>query len=592
MTSMIRTLSRCQMLAIRNISSLLLLCVAAALCAAGCRTGSSGPPPASSAQPPQTGKPVASPSGQPAGTAGVFRDVAKEAGIDFEWGYGGKSPLTILETLGNGCAFLDYDSDGNLDIFLVGNRRCALFRNTGDGRFADVTRQAGVGTEGDLLFGVTVGDYDNDGFPDAYVTGYGKCILYRNTGKGGFKDVTAGSGVAALGPYDVVTAAAFADLDGDGKLDLFAARYIKFTPDSPRFCTYNNIQGGCGVKNYDPAFPRVYRNAGGGKFVEVTKEWGFSEEAHGKCLGVTVRADDDGLGVMVYAANDEQPGDLWVRPVNSRRYKNIGTTSGTAFNHEGLTQAGMGVDWGDFNNDDRLDLIVATFHTEMKSLYRNDGENLFTESSGPLGVSQSTLSHVAWTAKFFDFNNDGWLDLLFTNGHVQDNVHLIQPDRTYPQLTQLFHNEGGRRFREMKEEGGPAFTRPIVGRGAAFGDYDNDGRVDVLIVDASGSPQLLHNEAPDAGHWLGVRLVGTKSNRDGIGVRITVTASGGKRWTRDRQSGGGYISDHDPRVHFGLGDVERLEKIEVRWPNGRTDVVKDVAADRYVTVTEGKGLIE
>jgi hypothetical protein len=469
-----------------------------------------------------------------------------------------------------------------------------LYRNQGNGRFADVSERAGLRTPGGLFFGVAVGDYDNDGYPDVYLTGYGKCVLYRNTGRGGFADVTAAAGVGARGPYDVATAAAFVDLDNDGKLDLFAGRYIVFTPDSPQLCEYQGVKAGCGVKNYDPAFPRVYRNAGNGRFVDVTDAWGFGGgvAAHGKCLGVAVRAADEGAGgggVLLYASNDEQPGDLYVRAKGSGvRYRNIGTTSGTAFNHEGLTQAGMGVDWGDFNNDGRPDLAVATFQTEAKSLYRGDGDDLYSEVSGPLGVAMGTLAHVAWTAKFFDYDNDGWLDLLFTNGHVQDNVHRIQPDRTYPQPLQLFRNENGRRFREMKAEAGPAFTRPIVGRGAAFGDFDNDGRVDVVVADEEGAPLLLRNESKAGHHWLGVRLVGTRSNRDGIGARVTVTA-GGQRLVRDQQICGGYLSAHDPRLHFGLGDAGRAESVSVRWPSGRVDTIRDVPADRYVEITEGKG---
>lgn len=521
----------------------------------------------------------------PPAAAGIFRDVAAEAGLKFRWGHGGKSPLTILETLGHGCAFLDYDQDGRLDILLVGNRRCALYRNVGNGGFADVTEQAGLTAEG-TFFGLAVGDYDNDGYPDVYVTGYGTCVLYHNTGKGRFVDVTARSGLAARGPYDVVTAAAFVDLDGDGKLDLFAGRYIVFTPVSVQFCFYHGVKAGCGVKNYEADFPRVYRNNGNGSFTDTTQAWGFGS-AHGKCLGVAVRAADEGRGVLLYAANDEHPGDLFVS--KGSRYANIGIPSGTAFNRDGLTQAGMGVDWGDVNNDGRPDLVVATFQSEAKSLYRSDGANLFTEMSGQLGIAGATTPYVAWTARLFDYDNDGWLDLLFTNGHVQDNVHEIQPDRTYPQPTQLFHNEQGRLFREIKGEGGPAFTRSIVGRGAAFGDYDDDGRVDVVIVDEEGAPLLLHNEAKSAHHWLGIRLVGVRSNRDGVGARVVVTA-GEARLTRDQQLGGGYLSAHDPRLHFGLGAADRVQKIEVRWPDGQVDIIKDAPADRYIVITQGKGL--
>jgi hypothetical protein len=255
----------------------------------------------------------------------------------------------------------------------------------------------------------------------------------------------------------------------------------------------------------------------------------------------------------------------------------------------GLTQGGMGVDWGDFNNDARPDLVVATFQNEPASLYRNDGGGLFTEVGAPLGIAGKTTAYVAWTAKFFDYDNDSWEDLLFTNGHSQDNVQQIEADRSYRQPTQLFHNERGNEYRDVSAEAGPLFRERIVGRGAAFGDYDNDGRIDVLLVDEEGPARLLHNEAPAAGRWLGVGLTGVRSNRDAIGATVTVTADG-RTYSRVQQICGGYISGHDPRVHFGLGRASRVEKLSVRWPDGTVDTVRDPPVDTYIHVTEGKGL--
>jgi hypothetical protein len=543
-----------------------------------------------------TGTPTSGRSGeQPAG--GWFREVAADSGLDFRWGHGGRSPLNIIETLGHGCAFFDYDRDGWMDAFLVGNDGCALFRNLGAAnpgalpRFANVTRAAGLTTSG-LLGGVAVGDYDNDGWPDLYVTGYGTCFLFRNTGRGRFDDVTRRAGVAALGPYDVVTAAAFADLDTDGRLDLFAGRYIRFTPQTIHFCEYHGVRAGCGVKNYDPAPPRVYRNTGGGVFRDATRAWGF-DALHGRCLGVALAASERERGVALYAANDELPGDLMLP--DGQRYRNAGVSSGTAYNREGLTQGGMGVDWGDYNNDGRPDLAVATFQNEPKTVYRNDGDDLFTEVSALLGVAGGTTAYVAWTAKFCDLDNDGWLDLFLTNGHSQDNVEQIERDRTYAQRMQLFRNEGGQLFRDVGAAAGAAFARPIVGRGAAFGDYDNDGRIDVLVVDEEGAVQLLHNEAstpgPPSAHWIGIRLEGRGGNRDAIGARVTVSA-GERSWTRDLQFAGGYISSHDPRLHFGLGGAERLDQVVVRWPGGPVERLRDVPVDQYVRIREGSGRLE
>jgi len=310
-------------------------------------------------------RPTPADSGAPEKSPILFREMAQQAGLDFRWGHGGKSPLTIIQTLGHGSAFLDYDQDGELDILLVGNRRLALYRNRGNCRFEDVTQKAGLTAEGDF-YGVAVGDYDNDGYPDVYITGYGKCVLYHISGKGTFEDVTAKAGVGARSPYDCVTAAAFVDLDGDGKLDLFAGRYILYKPGVIDFCMYQGVRSGCGVKNYDPDAPQVYRNNGDGTFTNLTKAWGF-DKAHGRCLGVAVRATEDGKGVAVYLANDELPGDLFVP--RGGRYAEIGVESGVAYNNSGLTQGGMGVDWGDFLNQGRPGLIVTTFQAEPDSLY-------------------------------------------------------------------------------------------------------------------------------------------------------------------------------------------------------------------------------
>lgn len=516
----------------------------------------------------------------------LFRDVAGEAGLRFQWGHGGKSPLHIIETLGHGCAFVDYDQDGLLDIVLVGNKNLALFRNNGDGTFHDVSSPSGLTATG-MFHGIAVGDYDNDGYPDLYITGYGKCVLYRNTGKGGFEDRTDAAGVGALHPYDNVTAAAFADIDEDGKLDLIAGRYIKFTPESIHFCTYNGVRAGCGPKNYDPDKPRVYRNQGNGIFRDSTRAWGM-DALLGRCLGVALLASEKGSGVTFYCANDELAGNLMARE-KEERFTDIGLSSGTAYNRDGMTQGGMGVDWGDFNNDGRMDLIVATFQNEPKSLYRNDGDQLFSEVGGVFGLSAITTAYVAWTVKFIDYDNDSFLDLFITNGHTQDNASAVEPGRTYAQPLQLFHNEAGTVFRLVPpQEAGTVFATPIVGRGAAFGDYDNDGRVDAVLVNEEGSPLLLHNEANTGNHWLGVRLVGTRTNRDAIGARIELVSEG-RTLVREQQTCGGYISSHDPRLLFGLGKSTRVDSLRIRWPDGSMQTVKQVPIDRYITVTQEVG---
>jgi enediyne biosynthesis protein E4 len=515
--------------------------------------------------------------------ASIFRDVAEEAGVKFQWGHGGRTPLDIVETLGHGCAFVDYDRDGLLDIVLVGNKNLALFRNVGSGKFKDVSSEVGLTATG-MFNGIAVGDYDNDGYPDMYISGYGKCVLYRNTGQGGFEDVTARAGVGALHAYDNVTAAAFADLDGDSRLELIATRYIRFTPDTIHFCTYNGVRAGCGPKNYDPDRPRVYRNLGNGAFKDVTQAWGMNALL-GRCLGIALQSSEDGRGVAFYCANDELAGNL-MRRGKDGRYEDIGLPSGTAYNRDGLTQGGMGVDWGDFNNDGRMDLVVATFQNEPKSLYRNDGNQLYSEIGGTFGLSAVTTAYIAWTVKFIDYDNDGWLDLFITNGHSQDNAEAVEKGRTYAQPLQLFHNEAGTVFRPVGQEAGTAFSVPIVGRGAAFGDYDNDGRVDAVLVNEEGPVLLLHNEAQTGNHWLGVKLVGTRSDRDAIGARVELIRDGGKL-VREQQTCGGYISSHDPRLLFGLGKSGKVDSLRVRWPDGSIQTVTDVPTDRYITITQG-----
>ena len=567
----------------------------------GCQHGNSSLPPSASGH---AGSPDSHGRKTSSGTPHLFRDVAQEVGLNFRWGHDGKSPLTIIETLGHGTAFLDYDQDGLLDILLVGNRRLALYRNLGNGRFEDVTHEVGLTAQGDF-YGVAVGDYDNDGYPDLYITGYGKCILYHNTGKRKqltldaqdaplhtqhlppvFEDVTEKAGVGARSPYDCVTAAAFVDLDGDGKLDLFAGRYIVFKPGVAQFCMYGGVRAGCGVRNYDADGPQVYRNNGDGTFTNRTKIWGF-DKAHGRCLGVAIRATEEGKGAALYLANDEMPGDLFVP--RDGGYAQIGLVSGVAYNNTGMTQGAMGVDWGDFLNEGRPGLVITTFQSEPDSLYRGDAKDLYSEVGANLNLAAGTTGWVGWTAKFLDYDNDGWLDLLITNGHSQDNAHQVEADRSYAQPMLLYHNEQGRQFQDVSAQGGATFHQPFVGRGGSIGDFDNDGRVDALLVDEEGAPKLLHNEARTDSHWLGIHLIGTKCNRDGIGTRVLVTA-GGKTFLRDQQLAGGYLSAHDPRLHFGLGAANRIEKIVVRWPDGHTDTIKDAPLDTYIEITEARGL--
>lgn len=510
-----------------------------------------------------------------------FRDVAAQAGIDYRWSIAGKRPLNILQTIGNGCAFLDYDNDGNLDLLLVGPQP-ALYRGDGHGHFVDVSRETGIDRVHGHLLGCAVGDYDNDGYPDIYMTAYRGGVLLHNDHGRRFVDVTASSGIPSQ-PW--ATSAAFVDVDRDGRLDLYICNYAKFGPTDTQLCGNNGIMTSCGPRFYQPEMGHIYRNLGGGRFQNADRLWNTAG-IHGKGLGVAC-ADFDASGFPSIAlANDEAPGDL----LHNRkgRFSEIGVDSCTAFNKDGSVHGGMGVDWGDYDGDGSLDLAVGTFQNEAKCIYHNDGNGIFTESSGKLGLLGRTQSFVTFGVKFLDYDNDGRLDLILANGHVQDNIAEIDRGSSYRQPTVLLHNEGGRNLRDVSARAGEAINRPIVGRGLAVGDYDNDGRVDVLLVDSEGSPLLLHNETETAGHWLSIRLEGSRSNRDGIGARVTVAVPGGNPLVRYCSTDGSYMSASDRRVHVGLGDQVKGD-ITVRWPSGLLERFAFDKPDQIVTLREGAG---
>jgi hypothetical protein len=524
-----------------------------------------------------------------------FVDVAQEAGLNYRWEISGKRPLNILQTIGNGCAFLDYNADGNLDILLVGSR-VALYRGDGKGRFTEVSRETGLSRLFGHFLGCAVGDIDNDGYPDIYLTAYRGGALLRNTdGKQGrrggktsrlrlFRDVTSESGIP---PQPWSSSASFTDIDGDGKLDLYICNYVRFGPTTtPQLCPYAGHMSACGPRFYEPEFGKLYRNLGGGRFQDITKVW-RAHRISGKGLGVAA-ADFDGSGRQSIAiANDEMPGDL-LRNLGGK-FENIGDSSGTGHDSNGNVHGGMGIDWGDYDNDGKLDLFVATFQHEAKCIYHNDGGGLFTENSAALGM-ESALPYVAFGSKWIDCDNDGWLDLMIANGHVQDNIHTIDNTTTYRQPTQLFRNRQGLGFEEITAQAGPSLQKKLVGRGLAIGDYDNDGRMDALVVDSAGMPLLLHNETTDAGNWLLIKLIGTKSNRDGIGTRVTVEADG-KQYLRLCTTDGSYMSASDPRVHFGLGQATTVT-IHLQWPSGLIGTYKNLAVNRLIAIREGKASVE
>ena len=514
-----------------------------------------------------------------------FVDVAQKAGLRYRWTIPGPRPLDILQTIGNGCALLDYDNSGHLSALLIGTDHVALFKGDGRGHFTDVSHATGLDKLRGHFLGCATGDYDNDGFEDVYVSGYRTGLLLHNEkgadGARRFTDVTAGAG---LKPQPWGTACAWAEVvPGSGRLDLFVGNYVQFDPaKSKRLCDVDGHLTACGPLGYSPLLGVLYHNEGDGRFRDVSDVWHPS--TWGKTLGAAF-ADYDGTGRSGLAlANDERLGELHQNLGNT--FNEVGRSRGEAVDDRFHIHAGMGIDWGDYDNDGRLDQVVTTYQNEPKSVYHNEGEGFFQDKSQRVGLDNTTIPDVAFGVKWLDFDNSGWLGLLIVNGHVEDNVTQIDPSTTYRQPTQLFRNLHGKRFADMSTQAGPDLQRPIVGRGLAIGDFDNDGRVDALVVDSEGAPLLLKNESDPVGHWLSLKLVGTKSNRDGIGALVTVTA-GGLTQTRLCHTDGSYLSASDVRVHIGLGHASVVQAVTIRWPSGQRDIFHHVQVDKFLMVQEG-----
>jgi enediyne biosynthesis protein E4 len=538
---------------------------------------------------------------QIASSRGRFVDITQIAGIRYRWEIPGKRPLNLLQTIGNGCALFDYDGDNNLDALLVGPK-LALYRGDGQGHFRDVTRETNLDKYSGQFLGCASGDYDNDGYPDLYISGYRTGLLLHNEPTKNERPTTNGSSSSGVRPSSLVvrrfrdvttqaglkpqpwgTSCAFGDVDRDGRLDLYVGNYVKFSPATiPQLCARGGHLTACGPLSYQPEFGVLYLNRGKGIFAESTRLWG-ADKVSGKALGVAFAPGIRDGGLALAIANDVMPGDLLT--ANGRRFTNVGLLSGMAYTAEGKPYGGMGIDWGDYNNDGSLDLAVATFEGEAKPIFRNEGNGFFEDQSQALGLTAKTLPYVAFGMKWLDFNNDGWLDLMISNGHVANNIADYDKVHTYRQPTLLFANHAGQQFEEISARSGPDLVRPLVGRGLATGDIDNDGKVDVLLVDSEGSPLLLHNQTASDSHWLRVKLIGTRCNRDGFGAVVTAD-TGSATLTRHCHTDGSYLSASDARLHFGLGAATRVT-ITVRWPDGHVDKFPDVSADQQITIREG-----
>jgi hypothetical protein len=482
-----------------------------------------------------------------------------------------------------------------MDIYLVNSGRCdfydpkpplrnALYRNNRDGTFTDVTVKAGVGAGG-YGQGVAVGDYDGDGFPDLYVTQYGRSILYHNNGDGTFSDVTEKAGVAAPGWS---SSAVWFDYDNDGRLDLFVCQYVEFSKEKNLPCMADNKPGYCIPTLYHPMPSWLFHNNGDGTFTDVSKSSEIAKHL-GKALGV-VATDVNNDGRMdLFVANDTSPNFLFMNRGNGK-FDEIGPLAGVAYGESGRARSGMGADSADFNQDGWMDLFVANIDHERYSLYQNNRDETFDDEAGPTGVSAATRLMSGWGLKFFDYDNDGNLDLFLANGNPDELIHSMRQDVTYREPLLLFHNDG-KTLRNVSAESGPIFARDLSARGLAIGDFDNDGAVDVLVSVNDAAPLLLRNTAATGNHWLGIKLVGKKANRDAIGARITYQAGDLKRF-RMKVGGGSYLSSHDPRMVLGVGKRTKVDWLEIKWPepSGKTEKFTDLPIDRYITIVEREGI--
>lgn len=543
------------------------------------------------------------------GIGATFIDVATDAGLNAKTMFGGEHKNKyLLETTGCGVAFYDYDQDGWLDIFLVNGWRLEgfppgqepsshLFKNNRDGTFTDVTAKAGLLHHG-WGQGVCIGDYDNDGFDDLFVSYFGKNVLYHNNGDGTFTDVTDGSGVGGNGKR-WNTGCAFVDYDRDGRLDLFVANYIDMelatapVPESGP-CLYKGVLVACGPPGLKGGKNILFHNNGDGTFTDVSESSGILSSGGTYGLGVlTADFDNDGWP-DIFVANDSAPSCLYMNKRNGK-FEDTAIVAGCALSPDGKPQAGMGVSAADYDLDGNLDILKTNFAGDTPSLYHNAGGANFEDTTFAAGLGAHT-KFLGWGCGFLDFDNDGWADILICNGHVYPEVEQLRTEAGYAQQKLLYRNMRDGKFEEVTALAGSGITNPAAARGCAFGDFDNDGDLDVVVNVVNGMPQLLRCDSTSGNNFIKIKLIGTKSNRSAIGTRVICSAvfpGESKPHTQidEVRSGGSYLSQSDLRLHFGLGKAEKVDSIEIRWPSGQNETIKDASVNVLLTIKEGSGVI-
>ena len=521
-----------------------------------------------------------------------FTDVTAAAGIHFTHNAGRSGKKYLPETVGAGCAFFDFDGDGWPDILLVngkdftpGGRKttAALYHNNHNGTFTDVTKGSGLDVEIYGL-GVAIADYDNDGRDDVYITALEGDHLFHNEGNGKFRDVTQAAGIRNA---NFGTSAAWLDYDRDGKVDLFVANYVEWTAKGDKFCSLDgSTKSYCTPETYKGTRSRLYHNLGNGRFEDVTEKAGLGDVTS-KSLGVTVLDYNNDGWPDLFVANDTQPNKLY-RNLGNGAFKEEAVAAGVAYGDDGVARGGMGADAGDYDRSGRPHLLVGNFSNQMLGLYHNEGNGLFVDEAPASTVGRGSLLSNTFGVFFFDYDLDGYPDILAVNGHIEDQIGRVQPKIGYQEPPLLFRNLGNRRFDNVSFKVGPAFTKALVARGAAYADFDHDGDLDVLISTNNGPAVLLRNDGGNRNHWLSVRLAGTKSNRDGIGAVVRVESGGGKQWNMVR-SGSSYCSQSDLALTFGLG-ADATANVDVVWPSGAKQQFRNVHANQRVLIDENRGL--